>query len=84
MEIGDDQDEQDGLSPPKRPAEDIIYGSRYDADSSINKGLSLRLFQPPKSFQHYLSLFFTCAGRDIGTLEKYMCWNSDKIFQSAL
>lgn len=70
--------------PPRRPTEDIIYGSRYDADSSINKGLSLLLFQPSQSFQYYLSPFPACAGRIVGAAEKHTCWNSDKILQNTL
>lgn len=70
--------------PPRRPAGDIIYGSRYDVDSSINKGLSLLLFQPSQSFQRYLSEFPACAGRIVGAAEKHTCWNGDKILQSAL
>lgn len=68
--------------PPQHPTEDIIYGSRYDADSSINKGLSLLLFQPSQSFQCYLSPFPACAGRIVGAAEKHTCWNIDKILQS--
>lgn len=55
---------------PRHPAEEIIYGSCYDVDSSINKGLSLRLLQPSQSFQRYFSSFFACADRDVGAAEK--------------
>lgn len=72
------------LQAPPCPAEDIIYGSRYDVDSSINKGLSLCLFQPSQSFQCYLSPFFTCTRRDVSAVEKHTCWNGDKIFQRPL
>lgn len=44
--------------PTQRPAEDIIYASHYDADSSINKGLSLRLFQPSQAL--FITIFHMC------------------------
>lgn len=63
----------------------IIYRSRYDADSSINKGISVCLLQRSQSSQRYLSVFFSCAGRgDVCAVEKHTCWNSEKIFQSTL
>lgn len=73
-----------GTVGPRCPAEEIIYSSRYDADSSINKGISVHLLQQSQSFQCYLSTFFSCAGRDVCAVEKHTCWNSDKIFRSTL
>lgn len=69
---------------PPMPCWRNIYSSRYDADSSINKGISVHLLQRSQSFQCYLSTFFSCAGRDVCAVEKHTCWNSDKIFRSTL
>lgn len=64
---------RNGTVGPRCPAEEIIYSSRYDADSSINKGISVHLLQWSQSFQCYLSTFFSCAGRDACAVEKHTC-----------
>lgn len=73
-----------GTIGPRCPAEQIIYSLRYDADSSINKGISVHLLLWSQSFQCYLSTSFSCDGRNVCTVEKHTCWNSDKIFRSTL